>query len=287
MCLIAGAYKIDHRAWHVTVPDPYREHFGVNAEAGSRLLTPGAVACRLPASFYSCVSWRDRGTQAVRSGFAPPNRAEGGLRCVGCTIFDVPVRTGEPSDAAFIVEMARLASAIEGRPLAPGRRSRAGAGPSPSPDTSVLALDHDGHPVGAAWWHFREPLLVVTPDGAPVPELVVAVMPADRGRGVGRGRSASARSTDLFDANARPGVTLPPRQVIRAGHRAIPCRRVWRCAAGHAAFSLPLHPLILITLGLVRHPVGLVQPDRAAARGQPSTPPPADLRQLCFRAVVW
>ena len=83
----------------------------------------------------------------------------------------------------------------------------------PSPDTSVLALDHDGHPVGAAWWHFREPLLVVTPDGAPVPELVVAVMPADRGRGVGRGRSASARSTDLFDANARPGVTLPPRQV--------------------------------------------------------------------------
>ncbi|OZM83586.1 N-acetyltransferase [Pseudonocardia sp. MH-G8] len=38
----------------------------------------------------------------------------------------------------------------------------------------------------AAWWHFREPLLVVTPDGAPVPELVIAVVPTDRGRGVGR-----------------------------------------------------------------------------------------------------
>ncbi|WP_219419671.1 GNAT family N-acetyltransferase [Pseudonocardia nigra] len=50
----------------------------------------------------------------------------------------------------------------------------------------MLALDHDDHPVGAAWWHFREPLLLVTPDGAPVPELVVAVMPAGRGRGVGR-----------------------------------------------------------------------------------------------------
>ena len=41
-----------------------------------------------------------------------------------------------------------------------------------SPDTAVLALDHDGRPV-------------VTPDGAPVPELVVAVTPYDRGRGVG------------------------------------------------------------------------------------------------------
>ena len=41
-----GAYKIDHRAWHVTVPDPYREHFGVNADACSRLLTSGAIECR-------------------------------------------------------------------------------------------------------------------------------------------------------------------------------------------------------------------------------------------------
>jgi len=50
----------------------------------------------------------------------------------------------------------------------------------------VLALDHNSRPVGAAWWHFREPLLVVTPDGTPVPELVVAVMAANRGHGVGR-----------------------------------------------------------------------------------------------------
>ena len=28
--------------------------------------------------------------------------------------------------------------------------------------------------------------MVVTPDGEPVPELVIAVMPADRGHGVGR-----------------------------------------------------------------------------------------------------
>ncbi|WP_433273718.1 N-acetyltransferase family protein [Pseudonocardia xinjiangensis] len=96
------------------------------------------------------------------------------------------VRTGEPSDAAFIVEMARLASAVEGRPLPPADDPTLAQGLPPAPDTSVLALDHGGHPVGAAWWHFREPLLVVTPDGTPVPELVVAVTPAARGHGVGR-----------------------------------------------------------------------------------------------------
>jgi GNAT superfamily N-acetyltransferase len=98
----------------------------------------------------------------------------------------VPVRTGEPSDAAFIVEMARLASVMEDRPLPPVDDPELVRGLPPSPDTSVLALDHNGHPVGAAWWHFWECPLVVTPDGAPFPELVVAVLPADRGRGVGR-----------------------------------------------------------------------------------------------------
>ena len=51
---------------------------------------------------------------------------------------------------------------------------------------AVVALDDDGHRVGAAWWHFRECSLLLTPDGAPVPELVVAVAPQHRGLGVGR-----------------------------------------------------------------------------------------------------
>jgi GNAT superfamily N-acetyltransferase len=98
----------------------------------------------------------------------------------------VRVRAGEPSDAAFIVQMARLASAIEDRPLPPADDPQLAQGLPPSPDTAVLALDHDGHPVGAAWWHLRDRPLVVMPDGAPVPELVVAVTPGSRGRGVGR-----------------------------------------------------------------------------------------------------
>lgn len=82
--------------------------------------------------------------------------------------------------------MARLASVIEDRPLPPADDPGLVRGLPLSPDTAVLALDHDGHPVGAAWWHFRDCPLVVTPDGAQVPELVVAVMPSYRGRGVGR-----------------------------------------------------------------------------------------------------
>ncbi len=129
--------------------------------------------------------WRDTGTQVVRSECAPPDCARG-LRCVGCTVCDVPVRAGEPADAAFIVEMARLASVIEDRPLPSADDPELVQMLPPSPDTAVLALDHDGHPVGAAWWHFPDRPLVVTPDGAPVPELVVAVTPRHRGRGVGR-----------------------------------------------------------------------------------------------------
>jgi GNAT superfamily N-acetyltransferase len=99
---------------------------------------------------------------------------------------DVRIRAGETSDAAFIVEMARLASAVEDRPLPPAGDPGLVQGLPRSPDTAVLALDPDGHPVGAAWWHFREPPLVMTPDGAQVPELVVAVTPSDRGCGIGR-----------------------------------------------------------------------------------------------------
>ena len=93
----------------------------------------------------------------------------------------MPVRAGEPSDAAFIVEMARLASVIEDRPLPPADDPELVQMLPLSPDTAVLALDHDGHPVGAAWWHYSDCPLVVTPDGAPVPELARA------------GRAASGR----------------------------------------------------------------------------------------------
>ena len=99
---------------------------------------------------------------------------------------DVPVRPGEPSDAAFITASARLASVIEGRPLPPAEDPDVQRMLPGATDVSLVALDEDGRPVGAIWWHFPDTPLVGTPDGAPVPELVVAVTPEHRGRGIGR-----------------------------------------------------------------------------------------------------
>ncbi|GAA1878962.1 hypothetical protein GCM10009836_70460 [Pseudonocardia ailaonensis] len=84
------------------------------------------------------------------------------------------IRPGRPSDAAFLVEMARFASVIEDRPLPPPDDPELQL-PS-SPDAVVVAEPE----LGAAWWTFVEPPLV-----AGAPELVVAVTPTARGRGLG------------------------------------------------------------------------------------------------------
>ena len=39
--------------------------------------------------------------------------------------------------------------------------------------------------MGAAWWHFHDPALLRTPDGEPIPEVIVAVREAARGHGIG------------------------------------------------------------------------------------------------------
>ena len=67
----------------------------------------------------------------------------------------MPIRAGEPSDAAFIVAMAQLASVMEDDPLPPVDDPALLLGLPRSPDTAVVALDDDGRPVGAAWWHLR------------------------------------------------------------------------------------------------------------------------------------
>jgi len=69
----------------------------------------------------------------------------------------VRVRVGEPSDASFIVTMAQLASVIEDDPLPPVDDPALLLGLPTAPDTAVVALDGDERPIGAAWWHFRNP----------------------------------------------------------------------------------------------------------------------------------
>jgi hypothetical protein len=93
---------------------------------------------------------------------------------------------------------------------------------------------------------------------------------------------------DLFRVNADAGARPVPGGAVLAGRHAGPCRLVRTGAEPGGAFLVPPAGHVPVpTLGLVRHPVDLAQPDRAAARGQPSTQPAPDVVQLCPRAAVW
>ncbi len=83
-----------------------------------------------------------------------------------------------------MIEMARLACALEDRPP-PSADAPEVIAVLPGPDAAVLAADDDGRPVGAAWWHVHEPPLLRDSGGDPLPELVMAVVEAARGNGIG------------------------------------------------------------------------------------------------------
>ncbi|MBN9110344.1 MAG: hypothetical protein J0I34_16390 [Pseudonocardia sp.] len=120
----------------------------------------------------------------------------------------------------FIVEMARLASVIEDRPLpSPDDPDVIGMLPT-SPAEALVAVDDD--PVGAAWWHVpADPVI------AGVPELVVAVAPHGRGRGTGRTFSTPSPTTPL------PRVTATSHSASTSGTRlARLCSRTGFVVAG-------------------------------------------------------
>lgn len=85
-------------------------------------------------------------------------------------------------------------------------------------DAAVLALDHDGHPIGAAWqrqWTADEHSYGFVDEGTP--ELGLAVVEAWRGRGVGTrllgalmdaARAAGTRQISLSVAPANPARRL-------------------------------------------------------------------------------
>jgi GNAT superfamily N-acetyltransferase len=92
-------------------------------------------------------------------------------------------------------------------------------------------MDGSERRLGAIWWVLREPPLLLDAEGSPLPELAIAVVEGERGKGIGRalldelverasGRFPSlALNVHLFN----PAVSL----YIRAGFKVASAGRGW------------------------------------------------------------
>lgn len=81
--------------------------------------------------------------------------------------------------------MARLACGFEDRPL-PFADDPEVLALVPGPtDVTVVATEEGGEGLGAAWWHFHEPPLIIDDRGQAVPEVAMAVREAARANGIG------------------------------------------------------------------------------------------------------
>jgi GNAT superfamily N-acetyltransferase len=95
------------------------------------------------------------------------------------------LRSAGDEDRTFVVEMARLACALDDRPLPDGDAPVVIQCLPSSPSAAVVAVDHAGEPLGAAWWHLHQPSMLQMPDGSSIPELTMGVADGSRGQGIG------------------------------------------------------------------------------------------------------
>ena len=82
--------------------------------------------------------------------------------------------------------MARHVCTLEGRPLPAADDPQVVAFLPDSLDAAVVAVDGSARRLGAVWWVLREPPLLLDREGSPLPELAIAVVEGERGRGIGR-----------------------------------------------------------------------------------------------------
>ena len=95
------------------------------------------------------------------------------------------LRSAEADDRGFLVEMARLACALQGRPL-PAADNALVLGLLPvSHDAAIIATDDVETRLGAAWWHIHDPPLARDSEDNPLPEMALAVIENARDEGVG------------------------------------------------------------------------------------------------------
>ncbi|MBV9003388.1 MAG: hypothetical protein JOZ98_22860 [Solirubrobacterales bacterium] len=84
------------------------------------------------------------------------------------------IRPADASDRQFILEMVRLACALEGLPTPPVDDPEVQALLPAAHNTTLSAVDGKNDAIGAVWCQLREPPLVVDKAGRPLLELVIA-----------------------------------------------------------------------------------------------------------------
>ena len=151
------------------------------------------------------------------------------------------LRSGVAEDRSFLVEMARHVCALEGRALPAADDPEVVAFLPDSPDAAVVvAVDGSDRRLGAAWWVLREPPLLLGSMGDPLPELAIAVVEDQRGKGVGTALLDALvdRAGGRFPALALNVHLLNPavRLYIRVGFKVAAAGRGWY----GVAMTLPL-----------------------------------------------
>ena len=141
------------------------------------------------------------------------------------------LRLAQAADRAFVIEMARMACTLDGRPLPSADAPAVVALLPGAADVAVIAVDDDAQPVGAAWWHIHDPPLLVDADDEPLPELVMAVVAHRRREGVGTAlvEALARQAAQRYDALTlnvhlgNPAVGL----YVRTGFRVAGAGRGW------------------------------------------------------------
>jgi GNAT superfamily N-acetyltransferase len=141
------------------------------------------------------------------------------------------LRSARAEDRAFIAEMARHVCTLEGRPLSAADDREVVAFLPDSPDAAVVAMDGSERRLGAIWWVLREPPLLLDAEGSPLPELAIAVVEGERGKGIGRALldELVERASGRFPSLALNVHLLNPavRLYIRAGFKVASAGRGW------------------------------------------------------------
>jgi GNAT superfamily N-acetyltransferase len=152
------------------------------------------------------------------------------------------LQSGAAEDRPFLVEMARHVCTLEGRALSAADDPEVVAFLPDSPDAAVVvAVDGSDRRLGAAWWVLHQPPLLLARAGSPLPELAIAVVEDQRGKGIGTALldALVERARGRFSALALNVHLLNPavRLYIRAGFKVAAAGRGWY----GVAMTLPLN----------------------------------------------